>query len=103
MWFSHIPKEGVTLTSTSAFWDPVLYVFMGWQKDAQMVPTGTAKIIKNRQKTKKGGPKRPLKVGTSKNIENEMNVAADLLEFELAARLRDELKELRKEISEFVE
>jgi excinuclease UvrABC helicase subunit UvrB len=32
-----------------------------------------------------------------------MNVAADLLEFELAARLRDELKELRKEISEFVE
>ena len=39
----------------------------------------------------------------SKNIENEMNVAADLLEFELAARLRDELKELRKEISEFVE
>ena len=42
-------------------------------------------------------------INLSKNIENEMNVAADLLEFELAARLRDELKELRKEISEFVE
>ncbi len=36
----------------------------------------------------------------SKNIEKEMHLAADLLEFELAARLRDELKELRKEISE---
>ena len=33
----------------------------------------------------------------SKNIEKEMNLAADLLEFELAARLRDELKELKKE------
>jgi len=42
-------------------------------------------------------------INLSKNIENEMNVAADLLEFELAARLRDELKELRKEINEFVE
>ena len=34
----------------------------------------------------------------SKNIEKEMKVAADLLEFELAARLRDELKEIKKEI-----
>ena len=42
-------------------------------------------------------------MNSDENIENEMNVAADLLEFELAARLRDELKELRKEISEFVE
>ena len=36
----------------------------------------------------------------SKNIEKEMKVAADLLEFELAARLRDELKEIKKEILE---
>mgnify|MGYP005991838537 FL=1 len=36
----------------------------------------------------------------SKNIENEMKVAADLLEFELAARLREELKEIKKEIME---
>ena len=32
-----------------------------------------------------------------------MNLAADLLEFELAARLRDELKELKKEINNFSE
>ena len=32
-----------------------------------------------------------------------MNLAADLLEFELAARLRDELKELRKEINNYSE
>jgi excinuclease UvrABC helicase subunit UvrB len=36
----------------------------------------------------------------SKNIEKEMKVAADLLEFELAARLRAELKEIKKEIME---
>ena len=36
----------------------------------------------------------------SKNIEKEMKDAADLLEFELAARLRDELKEIKKEIME---
>ena len=36
----------------------------------------------------------------SKNIEKEMKVAADLLEFELAARLRDEHKEIKKEILE---
>ena len=29
-----------------------------------------------------------------------MKVAADLLEFEIAARLRDELKEIKKEIME---
>ena len=39
----------------------------------------------------------------SKNIEKEMNLAADLLEFELAARLRDELKELRREINNYSE
>ena len=39
----------------------------------------------------------------SKNIEKEMNLAADLLEFELAARLRDELKELRREINNITE
>ena len=39
----------------------------------------------------------------SKNIEHEMKLAADLLEFELAARLRDELKDLKKEIQEFSE
>ena len=36
----------------------------------------------------------------SKTIEKEMKSAADFLEFELAARLRDELKELKKEIQE---
>ena len=36
----------------------------------------------------------------SKSIEKEMKVAADLLEFELAARLRDELQEIKKEIME---
>ena len=40
---------------------------------------------------------------TKKNIEKEMNLAADLLEFELAARLRDELKELRREINSITE
>ena len=39
----------------------------------------------------------------SKNIEKEMNLAADLLEFEVAARLRDELKELKKEINNYSE
>jgi excinuclease ABC subunit B len=39
----------------------------------------------------------------SKNIEKEMNLAADLLEFELAARLRDELKELKQEINNYSE
>ncbi len=39
----------------------------------------------------------------SKNIEKEMNLAAYLLEFELAARLRDELKELRREINSITE
>ena len=39
----------------------------------------------------------------SKNIEKEMNLAADLLEFERAARLRDELKELKKEINNYSE
>ena len=34
------------------------------------------------------------------DIEKEMKVAADLLEFEVAARLRDELKEIKKEIME---
>ena len=38
----------------------------------------------------------------SKTIEKEMKSAADFLEFELAARLRDELKELKKEIQESV-
>ena len=33
-------------------------------------------------------------------LEEEMNAAAELLEFEIAARLRDELRELRKEIKE---
>ena len=42
-------------------------------------------------------------VKISKNIEQEMKLAADLLEVELAARLRDELKDLRREIQEIVE
>ena len=33
-------------------------------------------------------------------LEDEMNAAAELLEFEIAARLRDELKELSREIKE---
>jgi len=36
----------------------------------------------------------------SKDIEKEMHLAADLLEFEVAARLRDELREINKEIME---
>ncbi len=36
----------------------------------------------------------------SKEVEKEMHVAANLLEFEVAARLRDELKEIKKEIME---
>ena len=36
----------------------------------------------------------------SKDIEKEMHLAADLLEFEVAARLRDELKDMKKEIME---
>ena len=44
-----------------------------------------------------------LIVATTDNIEKEMNLAADLLEFELAARLRDELKELRREINNITE
>jgi len=36
----------------------------------------------------------------SKDIEKEMHLAADLLEFEVAARLRDELKDINKEILE---
>ena len=36
----------------------------------------------------------------SKDIEKEMHLAADLLEFEVAARLRDELREIKKEIME---
>ena len=39
----------------------------------------------------------------SKEIEKEMHLAADLLEFEVAARLRDELKEIKKEIMELPE
>ena len=39
----------------------------------------------------------------SKNIEKEMNLAADLLEFEFAASLRDELKELRRESNSITE
>ena len=39
----------------------------------------------------------------SKEIEKEMHLAADLLEFEVAARLRDELKEIKKEMMELPE
>ena len=39
----------------------------------------------------------------SKEIEKEMHLAADLLEFEVAARLRDELKEIKKEMMEIPE
>ena len=43
---------------------------------------------------------RPGKRRADQEIEKEMHVAADLLEFEVAARLRDELKEIKKEIME---
>ena len=42
-------------------------------------------------------------INISKEIEKEMHLAADLLEFEVAARLRDELKEIKKEIMELPE
>ena len=42
-------------------------------------------------------------INISKEIEKEMHLAADLLEFEVAARLRDELKEIKKEMMELPE
>ena len=42
-------------------------------------------------------------INISKEIEKEMHLAADLLEFEVAARLRDELKEIKKEMMEIPE
>ena len=42
-------------------------------------------------------------INISKEIEKEMHLAADLLEFEVAARLRDELKEIKKEMMEMPE
>ncbi len=42
-------------------------------------------------------------INISKEIEKEMHLAADLLEFEVAARLRDELKEIKKEMLELPE
>ena len=42
-------------------------------------------------------------INISKEIEKEMHLAADLLEFEVAARLRDKLKEIKKEMMEIPE
>ena len=48
--------------------------------------------------TKNASKEQLIQLG--KELEEEMNAAADLLEFEIAARLRDELRELNKEIKE---
>ena len=69
-------------------------------------------VEKNRNKTGKSLNKSSMNITDaskgdliklSKTIEKEMKSAADFLEFELAARLRDELKELKKEIQELSE
>ena len=69
-------------------------------------------VEKNRNKTGKSLNKSTMNITDaskgdliklSKTIEKEMKSAADFLEFELAARLRDELKELKKEIQELSE
>jgi len=48
--------------------------------------------------TKNASKEQLIQLG--KKLEEEMNAAADLLEFEIAARLRDELRELNKELKE---
>ena len=48
--------------------------------------------------TKNASKEQLIQLG--KELEEEMNAAADLLEFEIAARLRDELRELNKELKE---
>ena len=52
------------------FRDPVLHGFLGWQKNAKMVPKGMPKITKNHKKSKKEGAKRPFKFDTSKNTKH---------------------------------
>ena len=48
--------------------------------------------------TKNASKEQLIQLG--KKLEEEMNAASDLLEFEIAARLRDELRELNKELKE---
>ncbi len=64
---------------------------------------GSSNISISRSKLNLNDASKTDLIKLSKNIEKEMNLAADLLEFELAARLRDELKELKKEINNFSE
>ena len=46
------------------------------------------------------GLKQDYLIQGQKQIHGFRNAAAELLEFEIAARLRDELKELKKEMKE---
>ena len=65
--------------------------------------TGSSNISISKSKLNLNDASKTDLIKLSKNIEKEMNLAADLLEFELAARLRDELKELKKEINNYSE
>ena len=61
-------------------------------------PNKENKKYKTTLDTKNASKEQLLQLG--KELEEEMNAAADLLEFEIAARLRDELRELNKELKE---
>ena len=61
-------------------------------------PNKENKKYKTTLDTKNASKEQLLQLG--KDLEEEMNAAADLLEFEIAARLRDELRELNKELKE---
>jgi len=60
----------------------------------------TKEDIKSRSNSNLKNASREDLYKISKDIEKEMHLAADLLEFEVAARLRDELREIKKEIME---
>ena len=61
-------------------------------------PAKEKKKYKPTLDTKNASKQQLIQLG--KKLEEEMNAAADLLEFEIAARLRDELRELNKELKE---
>ena len=61
-------------------------------------PAKEKKKYKPTLDTKNASKEQLIQLG--KKLEEEMNAAADLLEFEIAARLRDELRELNKELKE---
>ena len=64
------PQGRSHLNFDLSFLGPRFPCFLGGQKDAQMVPTGTHKITQNHKKSKKEGAERPFKFDTSKNIKN---------------------------------